>query len=663
MSHIVQRGGLLDNFIEGNTLGDVSTYEKFDAEIQSRRLFVIPSFTQETGICVSDSTANIIWWSDGVRDVFWKTEVYDFEGDYSTVFEDGDVTYNPAKEEQRNIPKRIVVKFWIKTGLARIARALKTSSIQYDQTSTGVHPRRIIVPQQIDQCRVPAGDLSASHLAAFSMPGDTVTYTPESRLQGVLPTTIRDVLNASFADKGIQSEVQAIFRGERSIAEDEELVGMAFTLTHFSDTSLTSHQVACVKIYGVWHYIDNEFGVSIPMTFDRDQSVSIPVTDEQVNGPDTVFRYAGTKDVHRVQLVRKRNPDWNDNTFLWASNTDVIWDYLSGQDAEAIKPDQLTSSEVLNIPANREAERQKKRVLVVSKRTPHLLARRLLKRIAALTGIAIPSLPVTSSSVPPSIPTPPVTSSSVSPSIPTPPVTFPSVSSPSVTSQQPRLVPRYLGDDMVEWIPDPTANPGQGQTPVQKVGTLVLDTTPPTRFEPVYVMKHTDKIYKIITASERGVFIDNVTFTPRATVTIQGESRNGRYVKNGMFVQLSVASQKQDAVAVIPDHNSLSSTPTEWDGKNSMGQYMPLLILKHPTDVYFYHNAARVPSGWTRGVNVQLTLEDGRQTVGYLYTRPQGGTKRARTSHRPLSSPRRKVLRSSSSSKRRYTHRRQASRS
>jgi len=281
-----QRGGL-ENAFYSSASDPFSTLEKLETYILEGRGSYFPIFSQKRGICVTDSTLNLLWWSEGLRQTFWKKEVYDNGGKYSTCIRTRE-NLNVCAEEGTTVRLTAdeAAKLMVKISLHRLVTIMSGNVLRKPDTFGDLMSRTQSTP--IGQAASASGqtyatgEICANYFRSFELASPIKTIQPrESRVSyGSAPETIRDALNAVFSIYGISNRTQALqIRDAASVPEGYSAVGVTIGAPWSGGAG--GHMTSAGLIGDVWHYFDNEVGMSIPLY--RDDGVRV-TTDDVLNG-------------------------------------------------------------------------------------------------------------------------------------------------------------------------------------------------------------------------------------------------------------------------------------------------------------------------------------------------------------------------------------------
>jgi len=310
----------------------IDTYEDFEQYLYQSRLTSFPVFSQKRGICMSDSISNIFWWCDRIRDVFWNAEVFSNPGlTYDTeVFQvspaGGVQTFDPANITAFPVSRATAIRLWIKTSLYRLIQILQGQPIEFD---TSGMLTRVPSGETLDplKCNIPTGEQAAFHLYQYSMMNaedvPKKTYTEGVPSYGIPPQIVPDALNMAFNLHGIGTDVQATSRDKPNPPGmfPVGLVILTGTVDALTGQPQNAHATVCVKIYGIWHYVDNEIGITIPIIHPDER----PYTDDEINSPTTSFHYGSNfgpdKKIRSTRIVIVRT--------IAPGNHQVVWDFTT----------------------------------------------------------------------------------------------------------------------------------------------------------------------------------------------------------------------------------------------------------------------------------------------------------------------------------------------
>ena len=257
-----------------------STYEKLEKYIDEGRNDYFPIFSQKRGICVTDSTLNIFWWAEGIRETFWKKEVYDNGGRYTTCVDTAAGRQVCAEQGStvRLTPEEAATLL-AKISLHRLVNIMGGDALRVNPTTNLL--KRSESTALFSASSSPAtGEVCANYFLSFADYGQDKSVQPrQSRgYYGVNPGIIKNALETAFRVYGIADRTYVLNITNSSSVQPGYT---AVAVTIYAPYTSGGHETSAVLIGDVWHYCDNEIGMSVPMI--RADGTKI-TTDDVLNG-------------------------------------------------------------------------------------------------------------------------------------------------------------------------------------------------------------------------------------------------------------------------------------------------------------------------------------------------------------------------------------------
>jgi hypothetical protein len=290
------RGGLQKQFAK-NTDGFIGTFPRLDAYIQMRRTNGFPIFSQKRGICATDAFTNVFWWADGIREHFWRAEVYSKNGTYDTRLQTAAGTVVEA-EKGGNVTMPEAAQLIVKLSLHRLVSLFERKVLKVVQTPGTPSMTLRAASEQIPGVGAPTGEVCALYTVKYA-DGNTVRINPGDVASissfGTTIDRVEPLLKSAF-DKycpGLASVGTTLDAGYTPVAI------LVRTLTPSGE----GHRTLCVRIGGVWHHMDNNNGVSIPLL----KSGGQPLTLDEMNAGTFQISYGhdpvAKKNFTKVTLI------------------------------------------------------------------------------------------------------------------------------------------------------------------------------------------------------------------------------------------------------------------------------------------------------------------------------------------------------------------------
>jgi len=280
------RGGL-QNKIADNTHPVLGTFVRLDTYIQLHNMGRFPIFSQKRGICATDAFTNVFWWADGIREHFWRAEVYSKNGIYDTRLKTVAGTVVEA-ETGGDVTMSEAAQLIVKLSLHRLV-SLFTKNVLTLVERYGVPPMMLRSSSaQILGVGVETGEVCALY---------TIKYNNGSSVK-INPADVADIptfaTNPQRTEALMKSAFDKYCPGLANVGTTigAEYTPVAIILRTVFDNS--GHRTVCVRIGEIWHHMDNNTGFSIPLV----KSEGHPLTFDEINAGTFRISYGyetGTK--------------------------------------------------------------------------------------------------------------------------------------------------------------------------------------------------------------------------------------------------------------------------------------------------------------------------------------------------------------------------------
>lgn len=231
-----QRGGVESVLTRYPTLDALNTAI---GTAVSRGTLAIPS--QKRGICVTDAVVTSIWYSDYLGEWLWTKYIYSRR-------RPGINTENV--ERQGLIAPANAIDSFMKLSALRVVNIMQQGAEV--PVWRGLLARQ---PSAQPLAELPTGEVCSNILASLAKAPDVQvqTYLEDRPSHGIYSNYTSDAL------RGILERIAPAGSTAVSQAPCGGMTCVAILITS------AIHAVACVLVNGVWHFMDNEVGIAIPL--------------------------------------------------------------------------------------------------------------------------------------------------------------------------------------------------------------------------------------------------------------------------------------------------------------------------------------------------------------------------------------------------------------
>ena len=205
----------------------------------SRGTLAIPS--QKRGICVTDAVVASIWYSDYLGEWLWTKYIYSRR-------RPGIDTENV--ERQGLIAPDNAIDSFMRLSALRVVNIM--------QQGAEVPIRRGLLARQPSAqpiAELPTGEVCSNILASLA-------NAPEAQVQTYLEDRPSHGIYSNYTSDALRGILERIAPAGSTAVSEAPCEGMpcvAILLTS------AIHAVACVLVNGIWHFMDNEVGIAIPL--------------------------------------------------------------------------------------------------------------------------------------------------------------------------------------------------------------------------------------------------------------------------------------------------------------------------------------------------------------------------------------------------------------